>query len=84
MTTPAEVKMALERKAVELNVTITGVHSVMLVDNDSVDVIFDIEPDVSSGNGLHFTFPLPEQVSRGDIRAFSAWLAWADVDRTVH
>ena len=84
MTTPAEVKMALERKALELNVTITGVHSVVLVDNDTVDVMFDIEPDVSGGNGLHFTFPLPHLIGRNDLHAFSAWLAWADVDRTVH
>jgi hypothetical protein len=33
-----------------------------------------IEPDVS-GSGLHFTFPLPQLVSRNDLYAFGQWLA---------
>ena len=79
---PIEVKLALERKALELSVKITGVHSVVLVDDDTRDAIFDIEPD-ANGTGLHFTFPLPQLVNRNDLRAFSEWLAWPDGDRTV-
>ena len=45
MTMPAEVKMALEIKAMELEVSIVGVHSVRLVDGDTVSAIFDIAPD---------------------------------------
>src|SRR5438132_13242313 len=57
MITPAEVKMALETKALELNVTIIGVHSVTLIDSNTVNAIFDIQGD-ESGIGLHFQFPL--------------------------
>ena len=37
---PAEVKMALERKALDAGVSIVGVHSVVLI-GDTVDVIYD-------------------------------------------
>jgi hypothetical protein len=73
MTLPAAVKMALERKALALGVSIVGVHSVVLVDN-TVDVIDDVEPD-ESGSGLHFSFPLPQLVSAEDLSAFASWLA---------
>jgi hypothetical protein len=56
MTMPIEIKLAVERMALELEVTVVGVHSVCLVDGD-VDVIFDVEPDLS-GNGWHLVFPL--------------------------
>ena len=83
MTLPIEVKLALERKAIELGVRIVGVHSVCLVDGD-VDVIFDVEPD-PSGNGLHFVFPLPQLVNRSDLREFSEWLAASGYSgETVH
>jgi hypothetical protein len=65
----------------DLAVTITGVHSVVLVEN-TVDVIYDVEPD-ESGSGLHFTFPLPQLVSADDLSAFAAWLAAHHVG-TVH
>jgi hypothetical protein len=55
MTMPIEIKLAVERMALELEVTVVGVHSVCLVDGD-VDV-FDVEPDLS-GNGWHLVFPL--------------------------
>jgi hypothetical protein len=71
---PIEVKLALERKAIELGVSITGVHSVCLIDEDTVSAIFDITPD-QTGNGLHFEFPLPQLVSRNDLREFGEWLA---------
>jgi hypothetical protein len=83
MTTPAEVKMALELKAMMLAVTITGVHSVCLIDHDTVDAIFDIKPD-ESGCGLHFQFPLPQMGSRNDLRAFGEWLASSDYGGTLH
>jgi hypothetical protein len=83
--TPHEVKFALELKALELAVTVTGVHSVCLIDDDGpvVDVIFDVEPD-PCGCGLHFMFPLPELVGRDVVREFSEWLVWSDVNATVH
>jgi hypothetical protein len=74
MTMPIEVKLALERKAIEMAVTIVGVHSVRLVDDDTVSAIFDIAPD-ESGNGLYFEFPLPQLVSRNDLYEFGCWLA---------
>jgi hypothetical protein len=55
MTLPAEVKMSLERKALDLGVSIVGVHRVVLI-GDTVDVVYDVEPD-ESGSGLHFSFP---------------------------
>jgi hypothetical protein len=81
MTLPVEVKMALERKALSLGVSIVGVHSVVLVEN-TVDVIYDVEPD-ENGSGLHFQFPLPQLVSAGDLSAFAVWLAARHVG-TVH
>ena len=84
MTMPAEVKMALEIKAMELEVSIVGVHSVRLVDGDTVSAIFDIAPD-ESGNGLHFEFPLPQLVNRNDLREFGQWLATTGYGgETVH
>jgi hypothetical protein len=85
MTLPAEVKMELERKALDLGARIVGVHSVYLVDNDTVDVIFDIDPD-PAGNGLHFQFLLPQFISRNDLREFSEWLAEQGcyVGMTIH
>ena len=49
MTLPAEVKMSLERKALDLGVSIVGVHRVVLI-GDTVDVVYDVEPD-ESGSG---------------------------------
>ena len=63
--------------------TIVGVHSVVLVDGTTVNVIYDIEPDVS-GSGLHFEFELPALVSRDDLRAFGEWLASSGFTGTVH
>ena len=88
MTTPHEVKFALDRKLLELAgggpvPTIVGVHSVVLVDGSTVSVIYDIEPDVS-GSGLHFEFELPTLVSRGDLRAFGEWLASSGYSGTLH
>jgi hypothetical protein len=81
MTVPAEVKMELELKALNLGVSIVGVHSVCLVEN-TVDVIYDVEPD-ENGSGLHFQFSLPQLVSRDDLSAFAVWLAVRHVG-TVH
>jgi len=53
MTMPCEVKMELERRALELAVTIVGVHSVCLIDDDTVDAIFDIEPDLEKNLQNH-------------------------------
>ena len=76
--------MELQRKAQQLAVTVTGVHSVVLIDNGTVaDAIFDIEPD-ESGSGLTFRFLLPEVVSRNEVRSFTEWLASADYGETVH
>ena len=88
MTTPHEVKFALDRKLLELAgggpvPTIVGVHSVVLVDGTTVSVIYDIEPDVS-GSGLHFEFELPTLVSRDDLRAFGEWLASSGYGGTLH
>ena len=84
MTMPIEVKLELERKAIEQGVSIVGVHSVCLVDEDTVSAIFDIAPD-PTGNGLHFEFPLPQLVSRNDLREFSEWLAMTGYrGETVH
>ncbi len=74
MTMPAEVKLMLERKTLELGVTIIGVHSVLMVDEEMVSAIFDIAPD-ESGSGMLFTFPLPQLVSRNDLAEFAEWLA---------
>ena len=73
---PHMVKLAVETKAAKLAVTITGVHSVVCLDGDEVYAIFDVEPD-ESGDGLHFVFPMPESVSRGDLPAFASWLTRA-------
>jgi hypothetical protein len=81
MILPVEVKMLLERKAIELGVSIVGVHSVVL-DENTVDVIYDIAPD-ENGSGLHFSFPLPQLVSAEDLSAFASWLAARHVG-TVH
>jgi hypothetical protein len=72
--TPGEVKFELEMEAQARGVSVVGVHSVVLIDNDEVDAIFDIRPD-ESGCGLHFAFPLPQSVSRSDLRDFAEWLA---------
>ena len=82
MTMPAEVKMALERKALDAGVSIVGVHSVVLI-GDTVDVIYDVEPDESS-SGMHFQFPLPQLVSRADLNMFALWLAAPHGGMTVH
>jgi hypothetical protein len=73
MTAPCEVKLTLERKALERGVTIVGLHS-WIVEDDTVYVIYDITPDLD-GLGLHFSFPFPEQVTRDELRRFSEWLA---------
>jgi hypothetical protein len=80
---PHEVKLTLERLTLEQGVMITGVHSVALVDDSTVSAIFDIEPD-PSGNGLHFEFPLPQVVSRSDLRAFGEWLASSSYGGTLN
>jgi hypothetical protein len=79
---PAELKMQLEMRAHVLGVTIVGVHSVCLVDDDTMDIIFDVTPD-ECGCGLHIVFPLPPMVSKDDLRAFVEWLAHRD-EMTVH
>ena len=85
MTTPAEVKMALQVKALELAVRVTGVHSLCLYDDDGpvVDAIFDVEPD-PHGCGLHFVFPLPAEVDRDEVRSFGWWLVETDYGVTIH
>jgi hypothetical protein len=83
MTMPIEIKLALERKAIEMAVTITGVHSCAVEDGIAY-VIFDVAPD-EAGCGLHFEFPLPQLVSRNDLREFSEWLAMTGYrGETVH
>jgi hypothetical protein len=83
MTLPIEVKLTLERKALELGVTIVGVHSVCLIDDTTVNAIFDIEPDVNGGNGLHFNFALPQLVAKDDLNLFAWWLVAPD-HATIH
>jgi hypothetical protein len=84
MTTPHEVKLGLERKALEMQVTIVGVHSIRMEDDTTCSAIFDIEPD-ESHNGLFFLFELPELVSKRDLSLFALWLASPDYgSMTVH
>jgi hypothetical protein len=61
MIIPHEVEMTLERMPLEHGVTITGVHSILIVDDTPVSAIFEFAPD-ENGYGLHFTFPLPQLV----------------------
>jgi hypothetical protein len=84
MTTAAEIKFALQRKAMELAVRITGVHSVVLIGGDTVDLILDIEPD-ECGCGLHFVCPLPGDVGADEYRPFAHWLTQTDrCGETLH
>lgn len=78
------VKIALEQLAMEAGVVITGVHSCLMADEETVSALFDCEPD-ESGCGLSFTFPLPQLVSTKEVGLFALWLAAPpDEARTVH
>jgi hypothetical protein len=79
MTLPVEVKVELERTAIERGVTIVGVHSVV-VEDDVCYAGFDLAPD----GVLFFEFRLPALVSRADIREFTEWLASPNAEMTVH
>ena len=69
--TPHEIKLGLERKLLELGVSIVGVHSVSAED----DVVFAGYDLTAHPWLLFYEFKLPELVNRDDIRAFAAWLA---------
>ena len=74
-----------KKRSLELGVTIVGVHSVCLVDDTTVNAIFDIEPDMNGGNGLHFNFALPQLVAKSDLSLFALWLASPDyAGMTMH
>jgi len=60
-----------------------GVHSIVLVDANTVSAIFDIEPDLC-GNGLHFEFELPRVLTREELCGFGQWLAEAGYGGAVH
>ena len=89
MTTPAQIKFRLEQRLLDLAPdggpvpTIVGVHSIVLIDTNTVSVIYDIEPD-SGGSGLHFEFALPKALTREELCAFSQWLAESGYCGTVH
>lgn len=79
----AEVQMNFERLVMEQKVTVLGVHSVvLLVEDNLVDVIYDVRPD-ESGSGLHFRCPLPQLVNPRDLYEFALWLAM-DYRATIH
>jgi hypothetical protein len=82
MSDPAGIQMNLERLLMEQKVKIVGVHSVVLVEDSIVDIIYDVVPD-ECGMGLNFRFALPRCVGRGDIQEFAVWLA-TDYVSTVH
>jgi hypothetical protein len=82
MILPAEVKMQLERKAIDIGVSIVGVHSIRLTDDDTVSAIFEVTPD-EDGSGLHLSFPMPQYVTKDDLPLFAQWLAAQHVG-TVH
>ena len=69
MTLPAEVKMSLERKALDLGVSIVGVHRIVLI-GDTVDVVYDVEPGRKRQRSP-FLFPLPQLVSAEDLSALA-------------
>jgi hypothetical protein len=84
MNSRHEVKLALQRRATELGLSVTGLHSVRVVD-DVVDIIFDCSPDLT-GDGLHFCFSLPQAIAKDDVRRFAEWLASPEFsgDMTMH
>ena len=84
MTTPAEVKFALDRQLLAfanergLVPMIMDVHSVV-VEGNVVHAGYDIGDEV-----LFFEFERPQLVSPDDVRAFVSWLAWGDHGATIH
>jgi hypothetical protein len=70
-----QIRMRLEMLTAERRLTITGLHSVRIVDHDMVDCLFDVEPP---SDLLHFRFPLPKAVSRNEVSLFAARLAAPD------
>ena len=87
--TPHEIKFALDRKLLELArgglvPVIAGLHSVT-VENETVSCGFDIVTDPTGVGILFFEFELPALLSRDDLRAFSEWLAEANLNEmTIH
>lgn len=78
-----QIKMQLQFEAMKRGVEIVGLHSVVLIDDEIADAIFDVEP-VADGDGLlHFRFPLPALVKRDELNEFSLWLCLED-GGTVH
>ena len=79
--TPHEIKFALDRQLAKRGSQIVGIHSVV-EEEGMVSVGYDLdEPD---GETLFFEFERPAQVGRDELGFFATWLAWSDVDRTIH
>lgn len=79
MTSFDELKMRLQQRAAELQITVTGVHSVV-VEDGVADCLFDTVPD----NGpLHFVFPLPPAIDPDDLSDFARWMAASEIG-TLH
>ena len=71
MSTPDEVRMALEARLIEMGASVVGVHS-LVVEDDIAHIGFDLDGD----EPFFFEVPLPvAYVSRDDLSAFAHWLA---------
>lgn len=85
MTTPAELKFALDALLVKLArggplPTITGIHSVY-TEGDHIHVAYDL---ANADAPLDFDFERPAVVGRDELQTFACWLAWSDYGAITH
>lgn len=74
MTSPHEVKFALEQLLLKLSAQIVGVHSITC-EGRTVFVDYDVIRTDADDNLLLFEFERPAEVAHSDLREFSMWLA---------